>query len=379
MITNKGKDIIAKYLIGITPAYASYMAFGCGAKPLTTGDTYGQYATKKTLDFEMFRVPISSRGYVEEDTINKIVFTSELPTTERYEITEIGIFSAGGNPDASGFDSRPLLLFTEEEQWQFLDTTFQNVGLPITTPLDDPTNDNIIATALSVFQTAADNPIFFKAGRNERNERCRFFNNMLLVKGNYSTIKDVTNVTTLTPGANGQNYIQKTGLNLDLSQNSLSDEIKIAFSLVNKNAASYTNPDSLKIILEFIDNNNKYARCLIDLVDDGDVVDFDSNRYFAISKTLGNFVLEQGFSWATIKTAKIYSCVVSSNAVVDTHYIAFDAIRFDNINTVNPLYGLVGYTVVQNLNGEPITKSTNTNNYVEFRMALDIGVIGDIP
>ncbi len=374
MITNKGKDIIAKYLIGVTPAYASYMAFGCGAQPLTTGDSYGEYSTKDTLDFEMFRVPISSRGYVEEDGVNKIVFTSELPTTERYEITEIGIFSAGGNPDASGFDSRPLLLFTEEEQWQYGNTTFENVSSPITTALDDPLNTNIIATELSVFQSAADNPIFFKAGRNERNERCRFFNNMIFVKGNYSAIKDITDVTS---SLAAKYHIQKTGLSLNLSQNSLSDQIKIAFSLVNKDAASYTNPDSLKIILEFIDSNNKYARCLIDLVDDGDVIDFDANRYFAISKTLGNFVLEQGFSWATIRTAKIYSCVVTSAAVVDTHYIAFDAIRFDNVNTVNPLYGLVGYTVVQNADAEPITKSTNTNNYVEFRMALDIGVIGD--
>ena len=375
MITNKGKDIIAKYLIGITPAYASYMAFGCGAQPLTTGDPYGGYSTKETLDFEMFRVPISSRGYVEEDGVNKIVFTSELPTTERYEITEIGIFSAGGNPDASGFDSRPLLLFTEQEQWQYGNTTFENISLPITTALDDPLNTNIIATNLSVFQSAADNPIFFKAGRNERNERCRFFNNMIFVKGNYSTIKDITDVTS---DLAEKYHIQKTGLSLNLSQNSLSDQIKIAFSLVDKDADSYTNPDSLKIILEFIDSNENYARCLIDLVDGAGGINFDANRYFAISKTLGNFVLEQGFSWATIRNAKIYSCVVTSAAVVDTHYIAFDAIRFDNVNTVNPLYGLVGYTVVQNADGEPITKSTNTNNYVEFRMALDIGTIGDV-
>jgi hypothetical protein len=375
VITNKGKDIIAKYLIGITPAYASYMAFGCGAQPLTTGEPYGEYSTKEALDFEMFRVPISSRGYVEENGVNKIVFTSVLPTTERYEITEIGIFSAGGNPDASGFDSRPLLLFTEEEQWQYGNTTFEDVSSPITTALDDPLNTNIIATELSVFQSAADNPIFFKAGRNERNERCRFFNNMIFVKGNYSAIKDITDVTSTLAA---KYHIQKTGLSLNLSQNSLSDQIKIAFSLVNKDADSYTNPDSLKIILEFIDSNENYARCLIDLVDDGDVIDFDANRYFAISKTLGNFVLEQGFSWATIRTAKIYSCVVTSAVVVDTHYIAFDAIRFHNVNTVNPLYGLVGYTVVQNADAEPITKSTNTNNYVEFRMALDIGTIGDI-
>jgi hypothetical protein len=375
VITNKGKDIIAKYLIGITPAYASYMAFGCGAKPLTTGESFGQYSTKDVLDFEMFRVPISSRGYVEEDGFNKIVFTSELPTTERYEITEIGIFSAGGNPDASGFDSRPLLLFTEEEQWQYGNTTFEDVTSPITTSLDYPLDDNIIATALDVFQAAADNSIFFKANRNEKNERCRFFNNMIFIKGDYSQIKDITNVAS---SLTGQYHIQKTGLNLNLSQNSLSDQIKIAFSLVNKDAASYTNPDSLKIILEFIDSNNKYARCLVDLVDGAGGVSFNTNRYFAISKTLGNFVLEQGFSWATIKTAKIYSCVVDSGNEVNTHYIAFDAIRFDNVNTVNPLYGLVGYTVVKNADGDPITKSTNTNNYVEFRMALDIGTIGDI-
>ena len=33
MITNTGKDIIAKYLMGNAPAYASYMALGCGPKP----------------------------------------------------------------------------------------------------------------------------------------------------------------------------------------------------------------------------------------------------------------------------------------------------------------------------------------------------------
>ena len=34
MITNTGKSIIAKYLVGQAPAYASYIAIGCGPKPL---------------------------------------------------------------------------------------------------------------------------------------------------------------------------------------------------------------------------------------------------------------------------------------------------------------------------------------------------------
>ena len=36
MITNTGKEIIAKYLIGTAPAFASYLAIGCGAKPRST-------------------------------------------------------------------------------------------------------------------------------------------------------------------------------------------------------------------------------------------------------------------------------------------------------------------------------------------------------
>ena len=54
MITNTGKTIIAKYLLGQAPAYASYLAIGCGATPLTTGDPLGNYSAKTNLDFEMF-------------------------------------------------------------------------------------------------------------------------------------------------------------------------------------------------------------------------------------------------------------------------------------------------------------------------------------
>lgn len=160
MITNKGKEIIAKYLLGTTPAYASYMAFGCGQKPLANGAASVDYSEKELLNFEMFRVPISSRGYVKEDGVNKIVFTAELPTQERYEITEIGIYSAGGNPSASGFDSRSLLLFTEEEEWKYLDTTLKTIP-SINSALDE-SDDNIITTAGSVFQAASDNRIFIK-------------------------------------------------------------------------------------------------------------------------------------------------------------------------------------------------------------------------
>ena len=51
MITNTGKTIIAKYLLGQAPAYASYLAIGCGATPLDSADPMGDYSLKKNLDF----------------------------------------------------------------------------------------------------------------------------------------------------------------------------------------------------------------------------------------------------------------------------------------------------------------------------------------
>ena len=66
MITDKGKSIISKFMLGQTTSYASHIAIGCGATPLLSGGTLGDYSTKTALDFEMFRVPIISRGYIFE-------------------------------------------------------------------------------------------------------------------------------------------------------------------------------------------------------------------------------------------------------------------------------------------------------------------------
>ena len=88
MITNTGRRILSKYLVGQAPAYASYIALGCGAKPLGLTENFDDYTDKQTLDFEMFRVPITSRGFatktvdlgLETKEISEIIFTAELPT-----------------------------------------------------------------------------------------------------------------------------------------------------------------------------------------------------------------------------------------------------------------------------------------------------------
>jgi len=85
MITNIGKSIIGKYLLGQAPAYASYLAVGCGPTPLTTGDTPPDFATKQNLDFEMFRIPISSRGFVNESGVSPVEIGVDPHPIARYE------------------------------------------------------------------------------------------------------------------------------------------------------------------------------------------------------------------------------------------------------------------------------------------------------
>ncbi|MEI7674820.1 MAG: hypothetical protein WCI60_03745 [bacterium] len=146
MITNTGKNILAKYLVGQAPAYASYIAVGCGPKPLPAdydfnasinADEVFAMKSKTHLDFEMFRVPITSRGYVSDNGINKIVLTAELPTEERYEFSEVGLYSAGSNPSAGAYDSKMVYSFNDTENWEYHSST-QSVAIPtIYTALDD--------------------------------------------------------------------------------------------------------------------------------------------------------------------------------------------------------------------------------------------------
>lgn len=384
MITNKGKSIIGKYMLGQAPAYASYLAVGCGPTPLQTEDVADNFATKENLDFEMFRVPISSRGFVNENGIDKIVLTAELPTEERYEITEVGLYSAGSNPSAGAQDSKTVFAFTQGENWEY-HTATSSIAIPvISVPLDANDDDiiNATGTANGVFQTNADNSIFYNTDRVDRYERPRFLNNTILMQGDDSDLS-------IGGGGSGGvdhfvvdsgNHIHLTSPNVDFSQNSPLDELRFAFSLVNRDGTSAANPDTVRILIDFAgtDSNSPttYARFEINIEDGVDGYDFATNRYFVVSKQLQELYKSQNFTWNAVTVVKIYVSIFDSLSggyfPTSDYYIALDALRLENVATVNPLYGLTGYSVIKNDNATTIIKSPNTNNYVEFRFSIGV-------
>jgi hypothetical protein len=377
MITEDGKGILAKYLIGQAPAYASHIAIGCGAKPLASNAALGDYSAKKSLDFEMFRVPITSRGYVKEDGQSKIVFTAELPTAERYEITEVGVWSAGANPSAGAYDSKTVYAFSENENWEYHNQTGA-VEIPsIYTRLDSPSNpsDNIIKTTDEVFKTNADNPTFTELSRLERYERCRFLNNVIVIRGDMSNLSLTSGVVGIPTGSN---HIHLTGASLDFNKNAPTDQLKLAFSVINKNGESSIQPDEVRILVEFSDTDEanavgaQYARLQIVIKETDPGVDFATNRYFISTVALQNLIRTSGFTWNVVDVVKFYVSVVKDEVASDDYYVCLDALRLENITSFNPVYGLSGYSVIKNTNAETIVKNANTTNHIEFRFGMDV-------
>lgn len=371
MITNTGKSILAKYLIGQAPSYASYIAIGCGAQPLSTNQEFGDYSSKKALDFEMFRVPITSRGYVNEGGINKIVLTAELPTDERYEISEVGVFSAGSNPSAGAYDSRTLLAFTVNENWEYHNQT-SSTELPIVyEPLDGELNDGFINQDYEAFQTNSDNRLFTNTNRVSRYERARFFNNIVMMSGNSANLQISSDH--LVPAV-GSNHIHLLGTSLDFNKNAPTDEIKLAFNIINKDPDPSVVPDEVRILLEFAESDSpgvgEWAR--FEVVMSSDDYDFVNNRYYVITKQLQELYRSTGFTWNNVTIVKIYTTIIKNDEPSSDFYVGLDAVRFENVSTTNPVYGLTGYTVLKNTNAETVIKAANTTNYIEFRFAMDV-------
>jgi hypothetical protein len=393
MITNTGKGILAKYLIGQAPAYASYIAVGCGPQALNseepgfTPEQIAEYSAKNALDFEMFRVPIISRGYVNEGGNVKLVLTAELPTEERYEITEVGVFSAGSNPSAGAFDSKSVYSFTQTEGWEYHTNTGVKEVPTVYSPLDSD-NDNIITgeyfvngqlVETPVFHTNADNRTFTNTTRVGRNERCRFLNNIVMIAGDDSVLsKNLDGSLNVDSG----NHIHITNASFNFNKNSPTDELRLAFSVISKDPALDVAPDNVKILVEFsssdTSSSGEHAKFSVNLDNeefsgDGDqTVDFASNRYFVVSKQLQELAYTAGFNWDVITTVRVYAYVEVDGQASSDFYVALDAMRLENLTTNNPLYGLTGYSVLKNDGALPIVKLSNTSNFIEFRISVGV-------
>jgi len=445
MITDSGKEIIAKYLLGQIPSYASHISIGCGARPLDANDAAPLPATlaeKTKMDFEMIRVPISSKGFVDDNGTTKVSFTAELPKESRYDITEIGLWSSGSNSLAASFNSRMIFNFSED--WQAHSTSISNVTTPV--PLG-VTGD--ITTSLRYLRASSSNAVFSTSERKSRKEGPRFLDSKILLRGDSSVIqgatgswsgenpsfnvnnKEKTGTTAiLTTGthllnvgdsitvnisdlefdgtyeitarndteityehdlsstvasiaASGEvvfsdsTHIHLNAINFDISKNSPSDVLSLAFSLIDRDSVGGGNPDYVKILLEFYRNETStttgFAKAEIYL----DGSEFSNSRYKVIEIPISSLITSPDFGSEQVRVARVFASVVHTVSAQQMssplHYVELEGFRVENETTENPVYKMVGYSVARTTDGKPISKYRNTNNYVEFRFNLGVG------
>jgi hypothetical protein len=329
MITQTGKNILAKFLIGQAPSYASHIAIGCGATPLESAVELGDYSSKNVLDFEMFRVPIVSRGYITEDGVSKIVFVGELPSEEKYDITEIGIFSAGANSAAGSADSKILFTFSTNENWEFhtVDPStgtaeaLEEISVPLNT--GESIDDDYDGRA---FIASSTNGVFGNEVRLERLEVPRFLDSSVFMSGNMCDIGLSSGNNVLTSNSILENHIHYMDISVsELGRNSSFDIIKTAFSVINKNLND-TDPVSVRLMIEFISSEVEDA--LLARIDINET-DFSEGRYKVISTQLGQLKgKENGFTWDAVNTARIYASVRQTYAITANSTVADGKVEF---------------------------------------------------
>ena len=390
MITNNGKQIIAKYLLGQAPEFASYLAAGSGNVPYPQSSAASPYydATRKNLDFEIFRVPILSKGFVRENGVDKIVFKAEMPSDQRYQITEIGVFPALGNSIANQYDSKLLMTFSKAENWLYNFTSASVTSASVVeianrldgeAPGEPSTSTDINVTegindydySDKIFHFNSNDGIFNDTARKNKHEPSRFLNQALMVRGDSSSYS-----------------IENSTFNFDFSQNSPNDKIRFAISLINKSANSNSIPATTTIKIEFINNVGSrpkatYTKTLVQndfnvkssngvLPSRYIVIDEDSTDLANFGIRLGSFTKDTDFSWGQVNLVKITAYVTTGNGTDNQYYICLDGMRLENESVSNPLYSLVGYNVARTSNGYPIVKVENTNNYIEYRFGVSV-------
>jgi hypothetical protein len=102
----------------------------------------------------------------------------------------------------------------------------------------------------------------------------------------------------------------------------------------------------------------------------------DGDRYVIAKAKLEDLVKSSGFTWSNVNVVKIYVSVYETSEygplLSENFYVALDGLRFENLTSTSPLYGMTGYSVVRNESSSTIIKESNSSNLVEFRFGLDV-------
>jgi hypothetical protein len=455
MLTQKGKNVLAKYLVNQAPGYAGYIAVGSGANPLSTmtfsvslanvssgnaiittsathnfkagervfikgidgaydgaytvasnpaptsttfsingsaaaanvdpvinGTVTRNYSNTTSLNFEMFRVPIISRGIINENSLTKVVFTAELPNLEQYGMTEIGIYPSGSNPTASTIDSRVLFNFSDTESWEYhSDVVEKPVSYvagagDLNAAINISTNDNFVLIN-------SYDPIFSSYYRMTSKEQPRFESKTLMLRGNTSGINTSSTIYSINQNSEypeNQSHIHQTNLSFSFDKNSANDILKLAFSVITEstNVTQYSSIGGLNIIVQFADSEtlgvSEYANMQFSLNSTDLKANNANTQYYVVQRSLSELKTTANFQWSSVNTVKIFvsafadagtnvsASSLTSNIAAITTSTAHGLVAGDTISIINRTGYNGVYKVASNVNATAFTYSVTAAN-----------------
>jgi hypothetical protein len=453
MITNGGKEVISKYMLGQTNAYATHLSIGCGARPYSFsegGPTLSELLEKEYMDFEMIRVPISSKGFVDNsrnyaintfaissnvatvsttivndirigevvtisgataslngshmviDVIpasNSIVLdvlgadtsgtggnllvgrtslslTAEIPTDNRYEITEVGIWSGPNNSLAGLSDSR--FIFNFAGNW--VEHSSSITQPPVLENFGSGADFDQTIVTQKIFYMNSSNTVFANVLRKQRKEGPRFLNRGLLIRGDTSVITGPAGSWIASGIQNNEvpTHIHLDNINFDISRNSPSDRLNLGFSLVDKNSTGNDLPNNVKILFEFFTNETNTGSNFAKIEAYIDGQKFVNNRHQNI-----NIPISQGINEVSKITADVLTASGDGTTVTYTtdgahNFEEGQSVTVENMipteyNVTNAEITSVGVSTfsIARDTTTSVTQGGNSFSYPNFRFLTD--------
>jgi hypothetical protein len=356
MFTNSGSSLLAKYMLGQLPAFATHIAIGCGTKALTTEPSGNPYINQSKLDFETYRSKIISRGYVNNGGVPELSLIAELPTNNRYGITEIALFPGLENPSAKDYDSRILLNFVDES-YVYSSTSITDIS---STTINIPNSGTISDSGKTepFFISSSDGQLTSE-DREKRLEAPRFLDKALIMKSTSTGVVEARNI------------------NIDLSKNSPEDYVSLAYSFLNDavgDGLGVQNTYTVTMQLMTSSETDYYTHSFT--IDAASLTD---SRYNVEAFQIKDLTAV-GTSPTLYNINRVrFSIAKTGGSATELNWLLLDGLRIDNTSSFNSSFGLVAYKVIVNpvtigmtTLGMPIIKASNTTNFIEFRFRLDV-------
>jgi hypothetical protein len=304
-ITKAGRIILLKSIMGLIPSVGGEIHIGVGSAANGSPDADG-LIPDNILNFDVASAPVRMSYLDNSGNYDAMVFKASFGTSsntgEKYKIYELGLFPGSGQQNTTSLLDTTLFSGSTNDYWKEGETP-----LSVDTTSSTPANSCYITSALTSYDfRIGDTALYIKA-----NDTVAVNNTVKLNSFAFTTYNSV-------------------------------DKFLLAYSKLTGNAPT--------VSVKFKTTDTDYFLAEFDIT--------GSQTYGIVEKTISE-----------MQTAKVGNPTwsrISEISVTSTANVVIDAIRFNNIDVVDTVYGMVSRAVLDT----PIIKQGNSVLDIEYYLSM---------